>query len=112
MPSDWWMDKENVEHIYNGILLNHDKGWNWVIFTNDKDEPRVCHTKWSKSEREKQMSYVNAYIWNLENWYWWTYLHGSNRDTDVEDGLVDTVGEKRGWDKLSSNDIYTLPWIK
>ena len=22
-----------------------------------------------KSEREKQISYINAYIWNLEKWY-------------------------------------------
>ena len=22
-----------------------------------------------KSEREKQISYVNAYVWNLERWY-------------------------------------------
>ena len=21
------------------------------------------------SEREKQISYINAYMWNLENWY-------------------------------------------
>ena len=23
-----------------------------------------------KSEREKQISYINTYIWNLEEWYW------------------------------------------
>ena len=23
----------------------------------------------SKSEREEQISYINAYIWNLERWY-------------------------------------------
>ena len=23
-----------------------------------------------KSEREEQISYINAYIWNLERWYW------------------------------------------
>ena len=28
-----------------------------------------CHTEWSKSEREKQISYINTYIWNLEKWY-------------------------------------------
>ena len=22
-----------------------------------------------KSEREKQMSYINAYMWNVEKWY-------------------------------------------
>ena len=27
--------------------------------------PRVFHTEWSKSEREKQIPYANTYIWNL-----------------------------------------------
>ena len=31
--------------------------------------PKVCHTQWSKSEREKQILFINAYIWNLEKWY-------------------------------------------
>ena len=31
------------------------------------DGPRVCHTECSKSEREKQISYANTYIWNLKN---------------------------------------------
>ena len=25
----------------------------------------------SKSEREKQILYINRYMWSLENWYWW-----------------------------------------
>ena len=37
-------------------------------------EPRACYTEGSKSEREKQILYINMYIWNLEKWYWWTYL--------------------------------------
>ena len=57
------MDKEHVAHIYNGILLSHKEKRNWVI-CSEVDGPRVCHTEWSKSEREKQISYVNAYIWN------------------------------------------------
>ena len=28
---------------------------------------RDCHTEWSKSEREKQISYINACMCNLEN---------------------------------------------
>ena len=31
-----------------------------------KDGPRDCHTERSKLEREKQISYINAYMWNLE----------------------------------------------
>jgi len=36
-----------------------------------------------KSEREKQMSYINAYMWNLEKWYWRSCLQNRNRDTDI-----------------------------
>ena len=54
------MDKEDVVHTYNGILLSHKKEQNWAI-CRDLDGPRVSHTEWSKSEREKQISYINAY---------------------------------------------------
>ena len=33
------------------------------------DGLRVCHTEGSKSEREKQIPYINTYMWNLEKWY-------------------------------------------
>ena len=59
------MDKEDVAHIYNGILLSHKKKWNWVI-CSEVDGHRVCHTEWSKSEREKQIQYANTYIWELK----------------------------------------------
>ena len=59
--TDEWIKK--MWHIYyNGILLSHKKKQNWVI-CNEVDGHRVCHTEWSKSEREKQIPYVNTYIW-------------------------------------------------
>ena len=85
------MDKD-VVHMYNGILLSHKKEWIWVS-SNEVDEPRASYTEWSKSEREKQILHINAYIWNLEKWYWWTSLQGRNGDADVENGLVHKVGE-------------------
>ena len=75
--------------------------------------PRDCYIDWSKSEREKQVSYISTYIWNLENWYWWPYLQGRNRDADTEDRLVDTAGAGEGgmnWE--SSTEIYALPYVK
>ena len=33
---------------------------------SEVDEPRVCYTEGNKSEIEKQISYINTYIWNLE----------------------------------------------
>ena len=55
--------------------------------------------EWSKSEREKQILYINVYtyIWNLEKWCWWTYLQSRDRDADVENGLGDTEQEERVW---------------
>ena len=55
----------------------------------------------SKSERQKQVSYMNAYIWNLERENLWVYFQRSNGDANIENRLVDTVGEGEGgtnWD--------------
>ena len=65
MSIERWKDKEAVVHIYDGILLSYKKEQFWVS-SNEVDEPRAYHIEWGKSEREKQISYVNAYIWNLE----------------------------------------------
>ena len=92
---DRWMDKEDVAHIYNGILLSHKKKQNLVIYS-EVDGPRVCHTEWSKSERQKQIPYANTYIWNLEKWYRWTSLQDRNRDTDVESKRMDPEEGKQG----------------
>ena len=72
-----------------------------------------------KSEREKQISYANACMWNLEKWYRWTSLQGRSWDTDVENKRMDTKGGKpRGgggggvlnW--VTGIDMYTLMCIK
>ena len=95
MPIDRLMDKEDVVHIYSGISLSHNKEQTWVIF-RDVDGPRDCHTEWSKSEIEKQISYINSYMWYLEKWYSWAGLQGRNRDTDVENKRMDTKGGRWG----------------
>ena len=60
------MDKESVVYTYNGILLSYKKEWNIVICSN-MDGPRDYHTEWSKSDRERQISYDITYMWNLKN---------------------------------------------
>ena len=56
--------------------------------------------------------YIHIYIWNLEKWYWWTYLQGKNRDADLENGLVAMAGEEGGGtNQECSIDIYTLPCV-
>ena len=77
-------------------------------FRSEVDEPRTWYTEWSKSEREKQILYINAYIWDLEKQYWWTNLQGRNRNTDAKNRLVDTVEEGKGginWE--SSIEMHT-----
>ena len=97
MSSDRRLDKD-VVHIYNGILLSHGKEWNNAI-CSDMDEPRECHTKWSKSDRESQVSHDIAYLQNLKKWYKWTYLQNRSWVTDVENKFVVTRGKRWGEQK-------------
>ena len=69
-------------YIYNGILLSHKKEWNNAICSN-MDAPRDDHTKWSKSDRGRQISYNITYMWNLNKWYKWTYLQNKLHDNVV-----------------------------
>ena len=62
MSIDRWTDKEAVVHTYNGILLGHKKENIWVS-PNEVDEPKACFTV--KSEREKQVSYINIYTYSI-----------------------------------------------
>ena len=51
-------------YIQNGVLLSHRKEQNNAIFSN-RAGTRDSHTKWGKSERERQIPYDITYIWNL-----------------------------------------------
>ena len=53
------MDKDEVVHIHNGILLNHEKEWNNAICSYT-DGPRDYHTKGSKSDRERQIPHCGG----------------------------------------------------
>ena len=66
MPFNKWMDKEDVVHIYNGILLSHQKGWIPNICI-DMDGTGGDYAKWNKSSREKQLSYGFSHMWNIRN---------------------------------------------
>ena len=82
MSIDRGLYKEDVVHIYNGVLLSYKKEENWVI-CRDVNGPRDCHTEWNKSEREKQILYINTYKWNLEELYRWSYLQSPNKETQA-----------------------------
>ena len=68
----------------------------------------------SKSDRERQISYDDPYMWDLKKWYKWIYLQNRNRLTDLENKLMVTKEERcqqsdGGRDKLGVRDwhIYT-----
>ena len=55
-----------------------------------------------------------AFMWNLENWYRWSYLQSRNRDTDAGNKCMDTEwgvgGGGRNWE--IGIDIYAPLCIK
>ena len=55
------MDKENMIHSDNRKLFSHKEEWNNTICSNI-DRTRDYHTKWSKSERERQIPYDINYM--------------------------------------------------
>ena len=60
MSINRWMDKA-VVRIHNGILLSYKKEHRWIN-SNEVGEPRAYYTELSKSERERQISHINAYM--------------------------------------------------
>jgi len=64
------------------------------------------------NQREKQISYINAHMWNLEkNWCRRSYLQSRNRDTDVENKRMDTkagTGEWLDWEIGTDMCICTI----
>ena len=96
----------------HGILFSYKKEHIWVS-SNEVDEPIVYYTELSKSERERQISYINACTRNLERWYQWSYIQGSKGNTNIKNRLLDSVGEGEGgmiWE--NSIQTYILPYVK
>ena len=61
MSIGWWIDKEDVVHIYNGILLSDEQEWNLAI-DNNVDETGGYYDKQNKSEKN-----IWFHSWNLRN---------------------------------------------
>ena len=78
------------------------------------DETGAYYTEWSKSEIKTPIQYINAYIWNLERWYWWPFMWDSKRDTDVKTDFW-TLWEKArvGWfERRALNHVYYHMWSR
>ena len=69
--------------------------------------PRDSHTDWSKSDREKQISYDIACMWNLKKGYKWTYLQNTSRVTDAENKLT-VSGGRINWENEIDISYYYI----
>ena len=56
------MDKDDVVHLYNGILFSHKKEWNNAICSNMNDLEVIILSE--VSQRERQIPCDFTYIWN------------------------------------------------
>ena len=66
-------------------IIQYKKEWNSAMCSN-MDGPKDYQTKWSRLERERQISYhlyAESKIWNKV-----TYLQNRNRHTDIEKRIV------------------------
>ena len=81
------MDKD-VERIYIGMLLSHKKE-QYKAICNNMDRSRVCHTEWSKSDTERQISRDNSYRWNLKKKKGTSELIYKTEVEDFPSGTVD-----------------------
>ena len=77
MSINRWDDWANLVHIWNRLLLNHNKEWNYAICSN-MDGTRNSHTKGSKSERERHSMWYCLYV-ESKIWQKWTCLQNINR---------------------------------
>ena len=87
------MNKGDAVHVYKGMLLTTKGNETGSLRESWMNLESVIQSE-AKSEREKQTSYVNMCIWNLEKWYTWTYFPGRNRDADIENRRADV--ERKG----------------
>ena len=83
------MDKEDVVHMYNGILLSHKKEWIWVS-SNELGEPRAYYTEWSKSKREKYCKLTHIYV--IQKIGADEHICRAATEKQAESRLTDTVG--------------------
>ena len=53
MSINRWMDKKDVVHIHNGMLLSHKKEWNDAICSNTHDLEIIIPSKVSRKDEEQ-----------------------------------------------------------
>ena len=69
LGTQWWVKIKMVPAPRELVILRRRRVLIQDRGGTEVDEPRDCRTEWSKSEWEKPILYITAYIWNLEKWY-------------------------------------------
>ena len=77
------MDND-VVRIYNEVLLGIKKNASESVLMRWMNLEPIIQSEVS----HKNKYTISMHIWNLERWYWWNNLQGSNRDTDMKNRLV------------------------
>ena len=92
-------DRETWCATVHGVTKSQTQLSKWTELTG-VDEPRGYYTQWSKSERERQISYINAYI-------------STDDPTCRAVDITDFWTQKREWDDLREQHWNTqLPQVK
>ena len=81
-------------HTHTGILLSHKKEYNNAVCSY-MDMPRNYYTKWTKSEREREIPYDITCIWTLK-YDTNRLIYKTETDSDIENRPVVAKGEGGG----------------
>ena len=106
MSIDRWMDKK-LWYRYTVKYYSAMKGntFESVLMTWMNLEP-IIQSEVSQKEKDKYRILTN--IWNLEEWYWRTYLQSSSGETAIENGLMDM---ERGEERVKCTEQVTETYI-
>ena len=92
MYLDRWLGKEDVVHIYSGMLLNHKKRWGTHICTKVEGSWEY-HAKWGQSDRKLGAIWFHSYVGYKAESNKWTNKKNKQKFIDTDNGMVVTRGE-------------------
>ena len=120
IPINDRLDKENVAHIYHGILCSHKKQWVSVL-CRDMDEPGNHHSQQTDTRTENQTPHVLTHRRVLNNENTWTQggehhtlgSVGGNRGRTVRSGELgrDNMGRNARYRWWGGRQQITLPCV-
>ena len=102
-----WATWESPMECYSAIKRNTFES----VLRRWMDLEPIIQSEVSQKETDKYR--VLTHIWDLERWYWRSYMQGSKGNTDVRKRRLDSVGEGEGgmiWQ--NAIETCTLPYVK